>query len=74
MALPTAPGLYDFLDAVGGPAQLLHIRKADGALMARFPALGDDEVPVADLTGEFRPCAPRSDHAATGRKRTFDPE
>lgn len=57
MALPTAPGLYDFLDAVGGPAQLLYVRDADGVLMARFPVLGDDEVPVADLVGEFRPCA-----------------
>lgn len=57
MALPTAPGLYDFLDAVGGPAQLLHVRDADGVLMARFPALGDDEVRLTDLIGEFRPCS-----------------
>lgn len=57
MALPASPGLYDFLDAVGGPAQLLHVRDVDGVLMARFPALGDGEVPVVQLIGEFRPCA-----------------
>ncbi|WP_186511089.1 hypothetical protein [Caenimonas sedimenti] len=55
MALPTAPGLYDFLDAVGGPPQLLHVRDADGVLVARFPVLGSYEVPVIDLMGEFRP-------------------
>ncbi len=55
MALPTCPGLYDFLDAVGGPAQLLLVREDAGTLVARFPVLDAREVPVASLVGEFRP-------------------
>jgi hypothetical protein len=55
MAVPTAPGLYAFMDAVGGPAQLVIVRERGGTLLASFPVLGDEEVPVADLLGEFRP-------------------
>ncbi|TWO67769.1 hypothetical protein FN976_25630 [Caenimonas sedimenti] len=69
VALPAAPGLYDFLDAVGGPAQLLHVRVANGVLVARFPVLGSYEVPVVDLMGEFRPTLHALWSAGQGRRR-----
>lgn len=55
---PTVPGWYDFLDAIGGPAQRIEVVQQDGELVARFTGIeGDDEVaevPVAEMAGRFQ--------------------
>jgi hypothetical protein len=55
---PYAPRWYDYLDAIGGPAQRIQVLQQDGELFARFPAIeGDEEpgeIPVADMAGDFQ--------------------
>jgi hypothetical protein len=54
--IPTQPGRYSFHDGIGGPAQLLEVREAQGELVAVFPAAdGEPEagVPVGDMQGEW---------------------
>jgi hypothetical protein len=52
------PGLYDYIDPIGGPPQRIQVREDDGQLVARFESIeGDDEaadVPIADMAGEFK--------------------
>lgn len=57
---PTRPGLYTFLDAIGGPAQPIEVVEQDGELLALFPPADGDEgayVPVADMLGDFSSAA-----------------
>lgn len=57
MDTPTLPGWYEYLDAIGGPAQRIQVLRKDGELVARFhPIEGDEEgaeLPVADISGTF---------------------
>jgi hypothetical protein len=63
MTTATLPGLYDFLDTIGGTAQRIQVLQQDGELVARFSGIeGDDQVgdvPVVDMAGTFKPVEQR---------------
>jgi len=54
----TKPGRYHFHDAIGAPAQELHVVDDGGVLVARFPPADGDpgaDLPISDLAGHFEP-------------------
>ena len=54
------PGLYDYLDPIGAPAQRIEVREVGGELVAVFPPTDEDEgaeILVKDMAGDFRPGA-----------------